>query len=262
MIDQGALFSQVFSSIWWLIPAAVVIAILKSPWFKGKMGEGLVNLATNIRLDNSIYQNLHDVTLNLPDGSTTQIDHIIISPYGIFVIETKNYQGWIYGGESQKTWTQNIYGKKHTFQNPLHQNYRHVKALQDLLEFEDNIHSVVVFAGECKFKTAMPDNVCLGGSYISYIKLFRKKIFSPDELARIRTAIEDGRKKKGFQTNREHVAGLKRRLEEQSEPSYKNNLQAICKRCGGAMVERRNKKTGQKFLGCSNYPKCRNIEQI
>jgi len=43
--------------------------------------------------------------LTLPDGegSTTQIDHFLLSPYGLFVIETKNYKGWIFGSERQKT---------------------------------------------------------------------------------------------------------------------------------------------------------------
>jgi hypothetical protein len=67
-------------------------------------------------------------------GSTTQIDHVLVSVYGIFVIETKNMKGWIFGDERSAQWTQSIFGKKSRFQNPLRQNYRHVKALAEFSE--------------------------------------------------------------------------------------------------------------------------------
>ena len=66
------------------------------------------------------------------NGYSVQIDHVVISPYGIFVIETKNYTGWIYGNDDSDQWTKNMYGHKYHFGNPLKQNYSHVKALADL----------------------------------------------------------------------------------------------------------------------------------
>ena len=99
------------------------------------------------------------MTLPTEDG-TTQIDHIIVSKYGIFVVETKNMNGWIFGSERQKMWTQQIYRHKTKFQNPLHQNYKHVKTLENALDIEpEKIVSVIVFVGEATFKTSMPANV-------------------------------------------------------------------------------------------------------
>ncbi|MEA3523650.1 MAG: NERD domain-containing protein [Campylobacterota bacterium] len=260
MIDPAALFGQIFSSLWYLLPIIIIVTIIKSPWFKGKVGEGLVNVATKLRLDGEVYTNIKDVTLRLNDGSTTQIDHIIVSPFGIYVIETKNMKGWIYGSESQKQWIQNIYGKKHRFQNPLHQNYRHIKALQELLEFEANIHSIVVFTGESTFKTKMPPNVFIGGKYIGYIQSFTERVFSEDDVRKIIGTIESGKIAKSFKTNREHVQSLKERHSVKN--NYRNDPKITCKKCGSAMMERTNKKTGDVFLGCSNYPKCRNTEQV
>lgn len=65
--------------------------------------------------------------------ATTQIDHIVVSIYGIFVIETKNYAGKIYGTEKSPKWQYYTHGNKYEFYNPLRQNYKHTKTLQDLL---------------------------------------------------------------------------------------------------------------------------------
>ena len=63
---------------------------------RGWIGEKMTRIAIFLSLDKKIYQRFHDVIINSPDG-TTQLDHVIISPYGIFVIETKNMSGWIFG---------------------------------------------------------------------------------------------------------------------------------------------------------------------
>ncbi|WP_163009979.1 nuclease-related domain-containing protein, partial [Pseudomonas viridiflava] len=102
------------------------------------------------------------VTLDTADG-TTQIDHVFISPFGIFVLETKNMSGWIFGREKQPQWTQKIYRRTYKFQNPLRQNYKHLKALEATLGVSlEHLHSVVSFVGESTFKTAMPANVTQG----------------------------------------------------------------------------------------------------
>lgn len=117
------------------------------------------------KLDPTQYRVFHDLYLPHPsEEGTTQIDHVVVSPFGIFVIETKNYRGWIFGSEKQGQWTQQIFRKKHKFQNPLHQNKLHVKALMQFLNLpEDHFHSVVLFIGNAEFKTEMPENVLNGG---------------------------------------------------------------------------------------------------
>lgn len=69
------------------------------------------------------------MTLDTPDG-TTQIDHVFLSPFGVFVLETKNMRGWIFGSENQAQWTQQIFKQRFKFQNPTRQNYKHLKALE------------------------------------------------------------------------------------------------------------------------------------
>ncbi|MDR6677228.1 hypothetical protein J2W58_001414 [Pseudomonas psychrotolerans] len=119
-------------TLFWLLPLAFVIGLLKSPWIKGYLGELLVRLFAQWRLDKQTYRRLNNVTLPTPDG-TTQIDHVVLSRYSIFVVETKNMSGWIFGSERQAQWTQKLYKRTFKFQNPLRQNYKHLKALEATL---------------------------------------------------------------------------------------------------------------------------------
>ena len=176
-----------------------------SPWGKGMMGEFIVNFLAKLMLGKKTYHLLKNVTLPTEDG-TTQIDHIIISIYGVFVVETKNMKGWIFGGERHKTWTQVIFKHKNKFQNPLHQNYKHVKTLQSLLGLNNNqIHSVIAFVGDSTFKSDMPDNVTHGIGYIRYIKSINNPVLSPSDVQEIIFKIETGRLEQSHKTNRNHI---------------------------------------------------------
>ena len=99
---------QVIGQVWWLLPVLIIVGFLKTPFVKGILGEFIVNLSTRLFLDKEIYHLIKNVTLPTEDGST-QIDHVIVSRYGVFVVETKNMKGWIFGSPNQKTWTQKIY---------------------------------------------------------------------------------------------------------------------------------------------------------
>ena len=241
--------------LWYLIPIILIIIFLKSPIGKGIIGEFLVNTSSKIKLDKDKYHLIKNVTLPTEDG-TTQIDHIIVSEYGIFVVETKNMKGWIFGDEKQKYWTQKIYKNTNKFQNPLHQNYKHIKTIENALGIDkDKIFSVIVFAGDSEFKTKMPENVRQGIGYIDYIKSKTKKILSKDEVSKIISQIESGRLSKSFKTHREHVRHVKDIINKKSKQ---------CPRCGGELVLRTAKKghnAGNQFYGCSNYPKCRYTTQ-
>jgi len=205
-----------FLPLLWFLPIFVVILMFKSPWAKGKVGEFFVNTANKYQLDKDIYTSIEDITVKLKNGNTVQIDHVVVSKYGIFVIETKNYKGWIYGDERGKTWTQVNFKQKHKFQNPLHQNYGHIKALQEtmreLIEIDINkFVSVVVFMGESEFKTDMPINVIKGIKYIDYIKSFDEEILNNREIKSIINKIGRNRLEQGFKTDREHVENLRER---------------------------------------------------
>jgi hypothetical protein len=100
------------------------------------------------------YHLLNHVTIRMDDG-TTQVDHILVSRFGVFVIETKDYNGWIFANATEGAWTQVLFRRRFKFQNPIFQNKRHVRAVQGLLDFlpPAAIRSVVVFSGDAEFKT-------------------------------------------------------------------------------------------------------------
>ena len=108
-----------------------------------------------------------------------------VSPFGLFIVETKNYKGWIFGSESESSWTQVIYKSKYSFQNPLRQTHRHKKVLSKYLGINElHIQTVISFVGDVKFKTELPSNVFRSGVG-SYIKKFKDKVFSDKEIERI-----------------------------------------------------------------------------
>jgi len=184
-MDLTQILYALVINLWYLIPLFIVVAALKSSWFKGAFGEWLVNQLVKFFLNKKEYHLFKDVTLPTEEG-TTQIDHIIISKYGIFVIETKNIKGWIFGGANQKQWTQKIYKHTSKFQNPLHQNYKHLKTLEACLNVkQDSVFSVIIFIGGSTFKTKMPDNVTFARGGIEYIKTKKAVIFTNDEVAEI-----------------------------------------------------------------------------
>lgn len=78
------------------------------------------------------FKHLSDLLVENPKAKTgySQLDHIVITPFGVFVIETKNYQGTIYGGKDRKTWSVN---GKFKMMNPFIQNYGHIQALKTSL---------------------------------------------------------------------------------------------------------------------------------
>ena len=179
--------------------------------FKGVIGETVINVAMWLKLEKHLYHRLNNITLPLANGGSTQIDHVIVSKYGIFVIETKNYKGWIFGNEAQRQWTQVIMGRKYKFQNPLRQNYLHIKTLADLLDLEMSyFHSMIAFIGECELKTRdeLPEHVLTSGM-VSYIKRKQDEILSEDEVQSIVAQIENNRFSKSWRTNQAHKAYLK-----------------------------------------------------
>jgi len=251
--------NMILSAAWYLIPIFIFAVIIKSAWFKGVLGEWQVNLLIKFFLNKDDYHLIKNVTLPTDDG-TTQIDHIIVSKYGVFVVETKNMKGWIFGSENQKQWTQQIFKHKSKFQNPLHQNYKHVKTLEATLAIENNakndsIFSVIIFIGDSTFKTKMPENIRFARGGIEYIKSKTDVIFNGQEVANVIEQIESGRLERSYKTNRQHVKHVREVIEKKSDDKS-------CSKCGAEMVLRKatkGKNTGNEFWGCSTFPKCRNV---
>lgn len=198
-------------------------------------------------LDEQIYRRFDDVIVPAENG-TTQIDHVLVSPFGIFVIETKNLKGWIFGSPESSQWTQSVYGRKYQFQNPLKQNYRHTKCLSQYLGFDHALfHSVVFFIGECELKTELPPNVMTSGLR-GYITSFSNRVLSDAQIEGAIVSI-NALKQRGGITKDEHLTSLRDR----------HQSTTVCPKCGANLqlrVARKGKNEGRQFLGCSAYPKC------
>ena len=159
------------------------------------------------------YHLMNHVTLRMDDG-TTQVDHILVSRFGVFVIETKDYSGWIFANEADAKWTSVHYRLKHKFQNPIRQNYRHVLAVQNLLEFvpRDAIKSVVVFCGDAEFRTAVPAGVVHIGELVSYLKQHSVELLALSRMQYAVGRLETARLALSGETDVKHIESLRRRL--------------------------------------------------
>lgn len=223
---------------------------------KGVVGEAIASGWGALALPSSTYTRLSDITLPTPDG-TTQIDLVIVSQFGVFVIEVKNMSGWIFGAEENRQWTQVFRtGEKFRFQNPLRQNYRHVKAVQQALGARGvstgTVHSVIAFIGDATLRTQLPENVTVGLGFSRYVKSFRTPVLTDAEVHTACDAITMARLEPTRQTRREHVRHLRARKDPTAERK--------CPRCGKQMVlrtSRRGPKAGTHFWGCSGYPACK-----
>jgi hypothetical protein len=209
-----AFFVSALAEYWYVFVILIFLAFLKTPLFKGFMGEVIINITTSLFLDKKKYHLIKNVTLPTDDG-TTQIDHIIVSQYGIFVVETKNMKGWIFGSQDKKMWTQTIFKHKTRFQNPLHQNYKHTRTLEKILNISpEKIFSVIVFVGDATFKTPMPANVTYPRGYIKFIKAQKNTVLSETEVRKTIDMIESGRLERSLKTHREHVQHVKKIVQE------------------------------------------------
>lgn len=215
---------------------------------RGWLGEKIATLGMWLFLDAKIYRRFHDVIVPASNG-TTQIDHLLVSPFGLFVIETKNIKGAIFGSEGQPKWTQCLHGRKYAFQNPLRQNYRHTKCLADYLDLDPAVlHSIVFFIGEGTFKTPMPSNVLRTGLR-DHIRSYRQTVFSDAEIHCIMQAIQALMDDRSL-NHRYHLKSLRDR----------HSSTSTCPKCGSQLVTRTAKKganAGSTFLGCSGFPRCR-----
>ena len=237
-----------------IIITLVVVAgyRLIGPKFKGAVGESRVNWQLR-RLAGEEYKVFSDVLLRTHGGSS-QIDHLVVSIYGIFVIETKNYKGWIHGHEKSEYWTQSIFRTKTQFRNPISQNWAHVYALKEVLSDFDQItyHPIVVFAGTAELK-----NVYTRTPVVYDYELFRTVLDrsgAPNLTIEQVTSIARRLNEVSMQSRREKKEHVYRARKYAFDRIQKEG-DLICPRCGGSLTLR-DGRYGE-FYGCFNYPKCR-----
>lgn len=238
-----------------LIVVAFALLYLKSPTVIGAAGERRVNSILREKLPAEEYIVLADLTLQTTNG-TTQIDHLIVSRYGVFVVETKNMSGWIFGGEDQARWTQVMRRHKSQFQNPLHQNQLHLRVVQRLLGIRsDQLENLVAFVGSAEPKTAMPSNVFWSRrDLLNHIVSRRVVQFGDAEVRNFVDTLRSGALEASNETRRAHVQHVRDKV------SATKSQPGVCPRCGSTLIERTNRTNGKTFYGCSRFPKCRGAQ--
>lgn len=235
---------------------------------------------------------LYNCYLPRENDDTTEIDVLMIYKSGLYVFESKNYSGWIFGDEKSKTWTQTLpqgrKSHKEHFLNPIMQNKLHIKWLKNLIQDESiPVHSIIVFSERCTLK-----KVSVTSPEIAVIKR--------DNVRRTVAKIDSGTgdvlpsnkvlelyeklypcSQASAELKQAHVDGINNRLQQIkqddkiiSEPS-ENQVYAVeeqnaagemtCPKCGAPLVLRMAKKgknAGQSFYGCSAFPKCRYVKGV
>ena len=205
-----------------LIAASVVVGFVlgrlgKSPWRRqGPQNEGEARVSSLLRAHFTPphYHLLNHVTIRLDDG-TTQIDHILVSRFGVFVIETKHFSGWIFGSAADTKWTQVYFRMKSRFQNPILQNFRHICAVRDLLDFlpPGAIKSLVVFSGDAEFKTPLPEGVTTIDGLVEWLEDQKVEVMSLNRLQFCVGRLETARLAISGETDVEHIESLARRFD-------------------------------------------------
>ncbi len=238
--------------MFWILLVISILSTIFYKKFRGFMGEFWVKTELN-KLPQNKYIVLNNVMIRSSKGSH-QIDHIVISKYGIFVIEMKNYYGLITGDEYKDKWTQHLGKNKYYFNNPIHQNFGHIKALEELLQMDESkFISVICISNQAKVKVTAK-NVTQLDFLNKLIKSYNTEIIN-ESLIEIKNKIESGNILDKEAIN-EHVRNIRTTIKE-TENKIQNS---ICPKCGGKLVERSGKYG--KFIGCSNYPKCKYTGKI
>lgn len=227
------------SEIWLflILLLSVLPAIYKifRPQIKGLIGEQTIATILT-RLPRTEYVTFNNVALS-NRGRRAQIDHLVISDYGIFVIETKNYKGWIFGDEYGEYWMQVIYKWKKKFYNPIRQNYGHIMALKYHLQDYPHIKyiSIAVFSTRAKLKVRTTSEVTYSVNLLNVIRAYNDVVLTEKEKT---TIVERIKSISNKGSNKRH-----------------QNVQTLCPQCGGELISRIGKYG--RFKGCSNFPKCR-----
>ena len=210
-----------------LIPLLIFFAILYLRFNKGKVAEKMVHHKL-MQLPEEYH--VIDNVLFMSNGRSTQIDHIVVSPYAVFVIETKGYKGWIFGGESTEYWMQSIYGHKSTFYSPLLQNDGHVRFLKFMLKDLGNIPFVpiVVFNNEAVLKFNVNNHIVVNRYYLKDAFLqYKETVISQEFKTKIISRIETSSWTQEKGAMREHKYNAKsKRYDTQNKIKH-----GVCPRC-------------------------------
>lgn len=256
------------------IIAGIVIVVLtflfvylNSPSSKGRKGEKrlAIQLKMNKQLKNG-GKELRNIYLTNKNGDTSEIDILYITRKGILVFENKNYAGYIFGDEHNKTWTVSLYAgktdsgysktEKHQFYNPVWQNNTHIKNLKLTLNKDLHFFSIITFSNKSKLKSITCNSpnvhVCNHAKLPKIIReIFRTNadILSDEQIEGIYNMLLPFAKT-DKKTQKAHIENIQNKF----------NSTEICPACGGKLVlrtARNGENAGKQFYGCEYYPNCK-----
>lgn len=207
------------------------------------------------------YYSLNDIVFKTNNG-TTQIDHIVVSKYGVFTIETKNYSGDIYGNDFREEWTQIIvssYVTKNYLYNPVKQSRghaAHIKRILDNSNIRVPVIPIVVFTGSANISNVeTKQHVVHVEQLLEVINLYRTECLNETQVANAYEILQQNNIREQV-NDLEHVNNVYNSLNEKEAIVASGH----CPYCGGRL-QRRTGRYGL-FYGCSNYPKCRFTKPI
>lgn len=247
------------------ISLTIYLAWYNSARQKGKRGEMRVFSILSQLSDE--YTILNDLVLRTDKG-TTQIDHVVVSKYGVFTIETKNYRGEIYGDDKRQKWTQLIvtkvtyapkrwktytYVTKNNFYNPVKQSLGHAFRIKELLYAFPHVKiiPIVAFAGDAILSNIdTRHHVVYKENLPEIIDRYKTICLTDNDVQAIIDILEKNNIRE-FLSDRQHVKNIRAA----ARKANKTINAGICPKCGGQLVKRRGKYGS--FYGCSNYPKCK-----
>ena len=244
--------------IYFILIVSIIIIIfwkLYSPKIKGIIGEKSISSILYL-LDKSKYSVINNIVLKR-DTKTSQIDHVVISDFGIFVIETKNYKGWIVGNEKSEHWTQVLFKRKKRFYNPIKQNLGHTNVLKTYISKYPSINyiPIVVFLSKSDIKVKTTHDIINSRQLIHTIKKYNEINIEKREKEDIYKIINDANLVDTYDKT-EHIKSIKKLIQRRKSDIQDNK----CPQCGEKLVLR-NGKYG-KFIGCTSYPRCKFINKI
>lgn len=219
---------------------------------KGFIGERKLS-SLLMFLDKEVYHTYNNIYIETK-RNTSQIDHLVVSQFGIFVIETKNYKGIISGSFKSNNWTQNIWRNKYSIPNPIRQNKAHIYALKSILPnyAQSSCVSIIAFSSSATLYVTTDESteVIYIHDILRTIKSFNNIVFSSEQVDKIcNTIYQANIKDKDVRKN--HKYAIQRMV-------YNRNIKiksGICPNCGAELV-RRHGKFGS-FIGCSRFPQCK-----
>ncbi len=177
----------------WIVPLALLIVYLFSPRFRGDIAETRVRRLLANGLEKSRHTILDDVVIP-SGGGTIRIDHVVVSKFGLFVIESQYAPGWVSGGEFQEQWKRSQFNRSRRFENPAHRVAMQAHALERLLQVPaTKIIPIVAMVGTQGFKTPMPDHVVQAEKLIPLLRKKTHQRLDEDQARRLLKAIEEVR---------------------------------------------------------------------